>query len=350
MFRHRIKPLIFTVVLLGLVFIMPFHGNAEAEDSKLNIPFAVSPVMPDNQHPGISGYFDLNVKPESKQVIHVSLKNESERALVIDITPANAITALNGGIQYTADEEADGIGLLDQSFAVKKYINVEPQVSVPKGAVIDIPVTVSVPDRGEGTLLGGLLFSEKVQGDDGQVNKGGNSSFTVKNRVMVAIAIQLDLPVSASPKLSFEGAGIQEIPSGPQLYIAVKNDTPAIAKGISGSFEVSNASGTVMKGSFGPFTMAPKTGINYPVFWNNDMVPGKYNVRLSASYGDQNISDVKSFEIGSQEIKNYQDITGRNPVFHTVSWWIYALGGILLILLMISVYLFGRRQGRLKSR
>lgn len=326
-------------------------GRIYAKDNdKLNIPFTISPVLPDNQKIGVLGYFDLQVQPGSKQVIHVKIRNDSGRILKMNITPANALTAVNGGIQYTADEGSAVSGFLDREYAYMGGISVQTKVTLAEGAIIEIPVTLTVPNKESGTFLGGLLFTEDGEGTSGQVNQNNDgANFTLKNRVAVGMAIQLDLPHAVQPEFSFGDVGMQTIPSGSQMYINMQDKSPAIVRGVKGSFEVSNASGTVMKGSFGPFNMAPETEIKYPVFWQNNLVPGKYTVKLNAEYGGQKVSEEKSFTIGSQELKDYQDVTGRNPISFTIPWWIWVLGILAFAAIIIFVYMIGRRQGRSKN-
>lgn len=349
LFKHK-RSIICISISLIIVSALFLPERVMAEGDKLSVPFTVSPVLPDNQRTGVLGYFDLLVEPGLKQTIHVKLRNDTDRALTMDITPTNALTAVNGGIQYVVSEGSDGAHFTDKSYAIKSMITVNPKVTVNAGATVDIPVIVGVPDTDSGTFLGGLLFTAE-DNNVGHVNESGkDANFTVNNHVAVAMAIQLDLPKPAQPVLSFGDAGIQTIPSGSQLYFGMNNDAPSIIRGITGNFEVSNSSGVIMKGSFGPFNMAPKTEIGYPVFWDNNLSPGKYNVKLNAQYEGQNISQEKSFTIGVEDLKEYYEITGRNPIPFTIPWWVWGVGGSGFLAIILIVYMLGRRHGNSQTK
>lgn len=347
MFKHKKTSISCILILLVIAASIIVQQKVYAEGSgELSIPFTVSPIMPDNQKTGVSGYFDLQTRSGSKQTIHVRLRNDDKVPLVLDISPANALTVVNGGIQYTSEGGTDTVGFTDPVYAMKDRIEVQPKVSIPAGETLDIPVTVTAPDKAGGTFLGGLLFAAEGQGEGEQAGQGGsNTSFTLKNRVQVAMAIQLDLSASSTSNLSFGDVGIKSIPSGSQLFIDMINNSPAIAKDTKGSYEVLKGSTVVMKGQFGPFNMAPGTKISYPVFWGNDLVSGEYTVKLEAQNGGQKISDEKSFTIGAKEQNDYHNVTGRNPIPDSTPWWIWICGGAAFLFIIILVYMIGRRQG-----
>jgi hypothetical protein len=339
---------LFCIVNILLYFAFINFHTVNAENSPKSLPISVMPILPDNQKDGVERYFHLLFESGDIQQLNVKISNPTDQDQIVNIATANALTAQNGGIIYVSKNNSQHVGLIDQNYALKGYLQVESEVKVTARSTLNVPVTVKVPKGEAGSFLGGLLFTVKSSNTKPETNDNeGNATFSITNRFVYAMAIQLDLPKTATASFVLENANVETYPSEPKLLIHMKNESPMILRDVSGSYEVTNDEGrTLFSGKWEPFMAAPKSEIHYPIAWNYKMMePGNYFIKLHINLNEQTIIKTqKPFEIENNSMKRYQAASVQ-PVLiaYGISLWTWILGGVFVIALLLIGFWLGKR-------
>lgn len=79
--------------------------SSTASANQMN--FAVIPNLPDNQVDKNHSYFDLQLDPGQTQTVSVTLRNDTDKDVVVAITMARATTNTSGVVQYSSTSDAD---------------------------------------------------------------------------------------------------------------------------------------------------------------------------------------------------------------------------------------------------
>lgn len=340
----------YTAVLFSLVTSLVLGGTsaAYAASSDSPLPFVVQPIYPPNQQPSVRGYFELKATPGGHQKLQVHIINKNSHAISISISPANALTTTNGGIQYVESNGSQSTHLLNSEFDLGDHITVPNVVTIASNSQTTVPINVVFPTSRVGTYLGGIIFSNYVPGQPIRPsNTKEKVTFTVNSRFSMAMALQLDMPTPGTPIFSFGPVTFSTVPSGSQLLIQMSNEGAALLRNVKGSFQVSNHEGRVaIKGQFGPFAMAPQSQIQYPVLWKNQLSPGTYKVQLIADYQGHHITHVGTFFIGLKQMVQYQTVTGQSPLPFQIPHWLWVGVGIVLVSMVVLGYWLGLRSKR----
>ena len=344
---------IFVLLVLSMIVLLFMIKSVEAEEkNNPSIPFSVTPILPDNQDKSVKGYFRLQVEPKEKQKIYVLIKNSSNKKVTLHAVSSNASTAPNGGIQYLEPNENDETLFLEKAYQLADNVTIKKEITLQPNEQQKVPVEVNVPNLKEGTALGGLLFYDTEEDNIDQVDsKKEGAAFYIKNKFVFALAIQLDINKPVKPKFSFDKAGVRFIPSGIQLWFDMKNDSAAVLEGEKGHFDVYDSRNhVVFSDDINIFKMAPKTHIQYPVFWGSKEVKsGKYTIKMTAKVNGKTIKHETSFTVKRKEIKEYNKSSGfKTPMAVLFPTWaivLMTLGGVLVIgLLGWGIRIFIKRK------
>ncbi len=326
------KNFIFVSVLLIIICTIAFPIVAIAEATEQSI--SVEPILPENQKPGVTGYYNLLVNSGDKQTIYMQITNNKNDNIVVALAPAHAYTRPAGGIFYSEEIDSPETMLLDAFFAMSNYISMDQEVIIEPNETVNVPIEVTVPDLKNGSILGGVLISEiaPAQEDVEEETKEDEAVFKVITKSVFAVAIQLDLPEQASPAFSFGNAGFN--PVGPNVFIAMRNDAPMIQRQISGVYQVTNKDGQeLFAGMFEPISMAPKTQINFPMHWDSTVLePGKYTLSIAVNVAGKEMVAEEHFNIDKAAVETYAE-RANQPIAQTqvgIPYWV-AIAAVFII-------------------
>lgn len=114
---------IYQKVLLFIATIFTL-GTVSKEVHANEFNFSVNPVLPENQI-GESGYFNLQMSPGQSQTLTITLKNTTDKTVVVEEEIASATTNINGVVEYSPNKiKADSTlkyNLVDYASIPKKY-------------------------------------------------------------------------------------------------------------------------------------------------------------------------------------------------------------------------------------
>lgn len=236
--------------------------------------------------------------------------------------------------------------LLDKFFALSSYISIDKEVIIKPNETVNIPIEITVPDMKSGSILGGVLISEKTpeSEDVKEETKKDEAKFNVITKTVFAVAIQLDLPDMPAPAFSFGKTGFN--PIGANVFIEMRNDTSMIQRQISGFYKVTKKDGQeLFVGKFDPIIMAPKTQINFPIHWDSAILePGKYTLSITANVAGKEIIAEENFDINNASVEKYAEKENQpiakpktGTLYLIVIPWVVILGGFMFWLVKRKV-------------
>lgn len=313
-------------------------------------PMSVKPILPENQQAGVTGYFNLLVNSGDKQTIYIQITNNKNEDITVTFTPANAYNNPSGGIFYDTEKDSPETILLDQSFALSNYISIDEEVIIKANETVNIPIEVTVPDMNSGSILGGVLISEKTPSSKvvNEDTKKNEANFKVITKTVFAVAIQLDLPDMPSSAFSFGKVGFD--PVGPNIFIEMRNDAPMIQRQISGVYKVANKDGQeLFAGKFESIIMAPKTQMNFLIHWDSTTLePGEYTLSIIANVAGKEIIVEENFNINNTAVEKYAEKVNQ-PIAKTQTGTLY----IIVIFGVVTsggfMFWLGKRKSKIKK-
>ncbi|WP_067922494.1 WxL protein peptidoglycan domain-containing protein [Alicyclobacillus shizuokensis] len=313
-----------------------------------SLPFAVTPVLNGQQVHGVTGYFDVHVRPGQTLRLQMQVHNLTRQPVTVKAASANGLTMANGGVEYVPQTQLAGSRLLDHSFALASRISLPASIRLPASGSVRVPIEVKVPNVDAGTYLGGVVFSASGASTESTARVAGNqTAIIIQNRFNMAVAIALNLPHTVSPRFAFGRADVAPVSTGEQLRIGMSNQAAAVLKGLTGRYALVNENGdTVQAGSFGPFTMAPKTAITYPVPLQAMPPAGRYTLRLTAHAAGRTVAATRPLTIGQPQEQAYHEATGKPAPRASRSWWQYGAAGLVLVLVAAGVFLWRTAKRR----
>lgn len=331
-----------SLVLVFLVGTVLFGMTADA--SELN--FSVEPQIPDNQVDKNNTYYDLNVKPDSKETVTVKLTNETEKGVRIAVNLGRAYTNSAGVVQYDSTEKKDLKNIFDKSYpAGTDFMNV---VSAPKTVdiapkqTVNVPITIKMPnDRLQGVLAGGINFK--------QVNVDSDKKTQVTNQYAYTVGVILHGQKNQESKLTLGSIEPAQINYRNAIVAEVHNVKPEFVNQIQVNgfitkygkqkklYEINSK---IDKDNPGK-QLAPNSIYQLPFYLQGDKLkPGKYTLDLKLSSKDKKWHFKRNFEISNSDTKLNKTDVNQN----TISWWIWPLLAIALGTLVLLAVLLWRRQ------
>lgn len=340
------KILIFFLLLLFLLINVQV-GNAESK--KEENPILITPVIPKNQEEGIVHYYSLKYSgKEKEQTIYLKVENNQEKDAVIRLYPANALTSLNGDIEYVTEEETYYENYLDEDFAMSSRIHLDEKVVVPKKSTVEIPIRLEVPVK-KGEYLGGILIqTDDVKKQSEEVNSNQNVSISMNHRVLYAVAIKWDVGEVQKKKgmVEVEGVNVLNRANRFEVELHMGNNQKYIMEDVKGTYEITNnKKEELFEGEFGGFKMAPMTKIGYPILWDGEILKtGTYNMTIKMENGK--IYEQK-FKISNDDVKKYQKKNNiSQPITETAPIWMWViLSGMFFLMLFMLFILLKKKKG-----
>jgi hypothetical protein len=323
-----------------------YMWSSPASASESSVPFTVTPVLPSNQNPDIISYFKLKADPNEKQTLHVWLENFENKEITVKMASNNALTSPLGEIQYVEIKQSDDARMIDETFAMKGHVMVEPSITLAPLERKKVAIEITAPSENKGVYLGGVTFvSQMNEAKKPEGEKKSGYQFKLNNEIGFAIAIEWDMPEPEKDRFSVESAGIRFIPSGVQSTIEIKNQHATILKDFNASYRVKNKAGEVLfEGKITNVNFAPKTMIRYPIYWRTtNLDEGTYILSIVTDYDGKKEDKDVPFTIGKAFIEDYGNTTGNMEVTSRAEAPAWILGGTGL-LLVISLVLVIRRK------
>ena len=147
--RKTARTIMTMVILITVISVTTIMAGAFAPG------FSVAPVLPENQNPDNTSFFDLNVTAGTTQDLSVTITNPSDADATFEASLLAVGTNRNGVIDYTSP------GLTDETmqypFPEIAYFPEGNIVTVPAGESVVFPIYANIPEGGfDGQILGAI--------------------------------------------------------------------------------------------------------------------------------------------------------------------------------------------------
>lgn len=340
------KFFLFLVAMFGLVM----SGAAPAAVSANEINFAVIPNLPDNQVDKNHSYFDLELNPGQSQTVSVTLKNDTDKDVVVAMAMTRATTNTAGVVQYSSTSDKDLKSKLDKSYTndIVKAVNVPDSQTIPAHSSIQVPITIKMPNQNfKGVMAGGITFKQtnlKQKKSSGQTNIVNQYAYTVG----VTLRNNTD---KVSPNLKLSGVTAEQLNYRTAIVASVHNTTPTYINNVAidGYITKRNSSKKLYKLNVNADKansgkqIAPNSVYDVPFYLGGDeLKPGKYTLDLTmTSHGDK-WHFKQNFTIVS---KQAEKLNKTDVDIVKINWWLIAgIVGLIILLLILAYWLWQKKR------
>lgn len=325
LFHRRIA----LIIPMALVFVA-LLGGVSAAQAPDDSDFLIEPG-PGSSTSSQGGYFVVKTKPGRILEQSVVLRNDSNRALTLELGAVDALTGPLGGTSY---------GLpTDQVTRTGSWISMaKTRVTLRPGAAEEIKFEIRVPsDAASGQHLAGIAAyvpNEDPDGDDVVPGEPG-AVVTVQTRRVVSVLIEL--PGSAAPELVVSGVEPEPRTDAVYLGVAIANEGFGLTEG-EGIIELPEHG---FRRTFDVGTFVPGTSIVYPIEWERSPDEGEYAARVEISYEGGVARWEGNFVIGEA----VSDQLAQNRGDSRPAWlWPAAAIATLLVIALIGLTIRRRRS------
>ena len=321
------------LVLVG--FILPIHANEESN-------YFVRAELPENQINQNKSYFDLLVKPGTKQILVVRVFNTSDESIDVKAKITNAATNTNGTIMYTTEGIEDSsmvISIEDIAQLKTDSLTIEAQSS----SIFEIEL--ALPDKKfRGVLLGGIV----IEADTATKSKADNeqNSIQIENKLTYVIGLKLqeDLDTVVVPNINYLGTDVLLHDISTAVGIRLQNSEAIIMKGVQVNAEIYRKGSKTVLYEYhnAAVEIAPNSAFDVAVVWGNEKLQeGTYRLKLRVQYKDYDWEWDEEFEIEFEKAAavNQEAINIKVKV---PNWIYFFIGTLLVIVLFVTAFSLGR--------
>lgn len=264
------------IILVFVIGIFSFSG-VKAQAKKSVNDFQVKPVLAANNNPQAS-YFDLKVKPDTKQTLRLQIINNSSKRQQFNILPNNATTNENGVIDYSVHAKKDASATT--SFTDMLGDQTGKQIWVAGKSRSVVSFKLAVPKQSfEGTVLGGFIVYSASAAN--QAKKSGQNS----NLAHYAVAARLiESTQKVTPDLLYKGTKYVGNNGLPRIQVNLQNNQPTIIGTVHLKATVTGEGDkTVAKVNQKMLNFAPNSSFGYqmPTLNGKALKSGQYRLKMT---------------------------------------------------------------------
>lgn len=315
-----------------MVILLPIFGMTEKTVSAAEMNFSVQAVIPENQIDKTQTYFDLKMTPNQEQELEVTMRNDTEKEVAIEVGANNAVTNDNGIVDYNSPNKEKDSTL---KVGFKDVATVENEVTIPANSEQVLKIKVKMPETSyDGVILGGIYFTEKATEETEKESKDSQ----VVNTYAYTIGVKLtETDAEVKPMLVVNGVEASQVNYRNTVKATIQNTQAAIVKDleIDGKVYAKGEKEVLYQLKKDGLRMAPNSNFNYAIPTNNkEFKPGTYVFKGEATAGDQKWTFEKEFTIEGSDAKK---LNSEAVQIEKSVTWIYVLIGIILLVLLLVV-------------
>lgn len=333
----------FVVIVVSMILAGSMPATVLAADEG-QVPFAMEAVLPENQRAGSEAtYYDLVVKPESKQELQFVLKNSSNKEIQLNLAANGAVTNELGTIDYGfADQKKDSTA----KYTLNELLKVPESVTLAGGETKTVTAELTIPkDAFSGVILGGIQAVEADKEDATQSKGDSGLQLSSKYAMVIGVLLTEDPDNQPQPdlKLNDVKAGLS---NGFTAVLAnLQNVQPAMVgkMTITGTVYKKGSSDVFKKTEKKNQEMAPNSNFDFAIDWQNEpLQAGDYTLKLVAQNKSHKWEFSKDFTISGEEEQTLNEKAVGIKKDYTWLWIL--LGALLFIALLILAFLLGKRR------
>lgn len=351
--RKRINLLLVSLFSVLVMMIgLPNLATAEEAQKGGGAEFGVSAIYPENQvaATGKQGYFDIRVKPGTKQDLKIKITNYSKKQITVKADLNRGLTTGTGSITYETPKKEDKYKLnADHDFysmasTKEKEIVLEPEKSK------DFVVTINLPEKEfDGMVLGGIHFTQKVD----------EKSKKDQNQVMNAFAYSVPIVMTENDKPIKKDFSFKKVyPSlrnyHPFIEAVFSNDTPNIINRLQVDAKIVDAKTkeSLYTSKKDDLQMAPLSDYSFGFdLRDSPIVAGKYQLHMKIDADGEKREFTEDFEISKKDAdKINEDSVIDRPENNKMLWIIIIVAVVVLVLLVIIGVVIHLKKKKKKAK
>ncbi|MGM0218945.1 DUF916 and DUF3324 domain-containing protein [Enterococcus sp. AZ126] len=307
-------------------FLLGFLLGGSLSATAQGVGFTVDVQLPENQLDHTVSYFDLHVEPGVEQVLEVVISNQTKETKRIVIEPTVATTNENGVIDYSQASP-----VLDHTLKnpFPSLVKRQPTITLKEKEQKLVRIPVMIPEEPfEGSLLGGLKFSQEKEVDQKRTGK-----IQISNEFFYIVGVRLrETKEEPAPVLQ-----LKDVRTGQRNYegaflAKVQNTTPTIVKELSIESTITKASSSkvLLKDKQEHLSMAPLSSFDYAIpLQEYRFSPGEYSLSMKAKAGEESWSFTKVFVLNQEDIDQWNDLANMES---GPSYGLWAVLSLLVVL------------------
>lgn len=329
------KKLVLVVLSIIAVSVVTFFTHTQRSLAN-GANFSIHAILPENQKTEGVSYFEFELQPDEEKRIEIEIVNGTSKEQTYSVEINTATTNMNGVIDYTKRDVDDTIPI-----SIGDIASVEPEIKVPAGGTIKVPIYLKMPDTTfDGILLGGISVAE-VEGEE-------ESQQQVTNRFSYSIAIvlsqgEIEVPIN----LDLIDAFPEQLNRRTVISGAIQNSASTIVNELTVDARIyrEHQDKPLFHRNATGLRMAPNSTFNFGVETENQALrPGNYRMSVLATSGEQEWEWSKDFEITATQAKKLNDSAVELEVDHTALYLWIAIGLIGTLLAVVILLLIRNRQ------
>ncbi|WP_317767832.1 DUF916 and DUF3324 domain-containing protein [Oenococcus oeni] len=341
----------YKIVLLLFSFVIFVFAPFKASASEMN--FTVGTNLPSNQIDKNKSFFDLKMKPGQKQMITVSLNNNTSKSITVNVGANSAKTNLNGVIEYGKTSIKNDKTL---KYPLNELIKYPKSVVIPAKESKTVSFSITMPKKTyRGIILGGLTFQQKAS----ESNKESTSKkgTTIQNRFVYAIAVILkESDDKLTPNLNLLSVSPGQVNGRNEISARIQNDQSLLMSSgkITAKIYKKGSNKVIYSSTSKNLQIAPNSNFKYPVYLKDSkMQSGNYILKLKVTATAYNNSKTwnfsKNFSIKAKKAASLNKSDVNIKKSSNYSWIIPAvIASLILVIILLTIIIF-KIKGNVKK-
>ena len=332
-------------LVIGFVLFFLINVSTYAD----GIGFSQKPIPPDNQKEGVTGYFDLQVKPGSSQELQIELTNSSEQEITVLVDINNATTSDNGDVQYGGTEKPKDSSL---PVSFEDLVVYEKEVVLTPKTTVIYPIKLTLPKESfDGILLGGIQFKQKDTKAEDEKKKG---SLQIVNKYSYEVGIQLrETDVSVKPSMKLLDVKASQFNYRNAVKATLQNSESAAITNLSvtGKVYKENGSKVLYEQTSDNMTMAPNSNFDFGIMWGTDEFrAGKYRFEGKATSAEGEWDFKQNFEITNTEAKKLNTEAVELKKDNRIVYLLIGISLVVFIIMIVVMTIIVKRRHAKKQK
>lgn len=333
------KVIYLVLIIVGTFIISPItiFANDSSDKSKTaatNVGFSVTPIQPDTQVDKNISFFYPALEPGINQNLKLQIRNTSDEDLSLDIDFVNAVTGINGNIDYNqknakVDESLD--------YPLSDIVKISNKaITLKSKETKDITISITPKQQSFPGVKLGAIRVLKHQDKKNQKGIVTNYGYTIG-----LLATEDKKPFNIGGDLKYKNTGVKIINGRKTASTVLQNPNPYVIQ------DLKMTSTLYKKGEKNPYgeknlenmSVAPNSSFEFPIDLGlKNLEPGKYIVKIHGENDQDSWDWNKEFTV-SKSAANKLNKDAAYKLILPKSYY-YCLTALLVFTIMIFVAQF----------
>lgn len=352
------KKIVAGLALFGCFVLGWFGWTTLGEASEFQ--FSVNPTIPANQVDKTKTYFDLQMNKNQRQTLEVVLRNDTEKAVKVDLGIDNATTNSNGVVEYGKRAIKQDSSL---RYALSELTEYPETVTIEAQSEKKVAIQVQMPDQAfDGVIAGGITFKEHQEAQTTATNEQ-KKGVSITNEYAYVVALLLrQTTKKVAPEVVLHDVTPSQKNARNVILANLQNTQATYVNQVKVQAEITRKGSqkVLYQATNKQMQIAPNSNFDYPVALNGKKLEaGKYRIKVTV-YGNQDPAGSyqdsenpkehyqnrwvleKDFEIKADTAKalNEKDVSLKQDY----RWVFWLIGALLLMLLLLILLLLWRKK------